>query len=421
MYNSSLDYALNEDWCDKLKHFRDKFYIPQKDGKPVLYFAGNSLGLQPKSTGMFISRELDDWAKLGVEGHFKAHNPWLNYHELLSDSMAEVIGALPSEVVIMNTLTVNLHLLFVSFYRPDKQRFKILIEPFSFPSDYYAVTSQIKFHGFDPAEALIELPIKTNEVLVSTDDILDLIEKEGDKIALLWLGGVNYYTGQAFELEKISTAAHSKGIIVGLDLAHAAGNLLLKLHDWNIDFAAWCSYKYLNAGPGGAAGIYVHQHHHKNDYPKFAGWWGHDKSSRFKMEHEYIPIETAEQWQLSNPPIFQLAALKASLDIFREAGIQNLRDKSIKLSGYLEYLIKLKTEGNIDIITPEDPEQRGCQLSLRLKNNGREIFNKLSGLGIYCDWREPDVIRCAPVPLYNSFQDVYYFVKELSILISSYE
>lgn len=396
---------------DSLKGFREKFLIPKdKKGNDLIYFAGNSLGLQPKSVRNFVEQELKDWAGLGVEGHLHAKNPWLPYHEFLTEQTARLTGAKPDEVVNMNSLTTNLHLLFVSFYRPSKDRHKIIIESNSFPSDHYAVQSQIKFHGFSIDDSLVEIKPREGENTIRTEDIVELIEKEGDAIALIWLGGVNYYTGQAFDFERITEAAHKKNIVAGFDLAHAAGNLELKLHDWNIDFAVWCNYKYMNAGPGAIGGAFVNGRHLKNySLPKFLGWWGHDKQTRFLMEHEYIPIPTAESWQLSNPPILQLASLKASLDIFDEAGMKSLRQKSLQLTSYLEMLIKKKSNDNIEIITPSDSSQRGCQLSLRILNDGKNLYKKLIEQGVICDWREPDVIRVAPVPLYNTFEEVWKF------------
>ncbi|MBK6876131.1 MAG: kynureninase [Ignavibacteria bacterium] len=399
------------DNSDDLKAFREKFLIPKSaDGKDVIYFAGNSLGLQPKSVRTYIEQELKDWEQYAVEGHTKAKNPWMPYHEFLTPQTAMIVGALPEEVVNMNTLTANLHFTFVSFYRPKGIRKKILIEAMAFPSDYYAVESQIRYHGFDPAECIIEVKPRANESSIRTEDIESMIEDHCDEIALIWLGGINYYTGQAFEFEKLTKAAHDKGITIGFDLAHAAGNLELELHNWNVDFAVWCNYKYLNGGPGAIGGCFVHEKHLRDEsLPKFLGWWGHDKKKRFLMEHKYIPIPTVESWQVSNPPVFQLASLKASLDIFAEAGIENLRSKSEGLTGYLEHLIESVHSENVEIITPNDPQQRGCQLSLRIKKSGKSLYNELMSRNVICDWREPDVIRVAPVPLYNSFEDVYNF------------
>ncbi|MBS1551418.1 MAG: kynureninase [Bacteroidetes bacterium] len=417
-YSSDKQFAAEADENDPLKNFREKFLIPVRpDGEKVIYLAGNSLGLQPKSLRSYVEQELKDWETLGVEGHVHAKNPWLPYHELLTDKTAKITGAKPEEVINMNSLTSNLHFLFISFYRPDKKRYKILIESNAFPSDHYAVQSQINFHSmiagtdcFDAGNALIEMKPRKGEDRIRTEDIEDLIEKDGESIALVWFAGVNYYSGQAFDIERITKAAHKKGCTAGFDLAHSAGNMLLKLHEWNVDFAVWCNYKYLNGGPGAIGGAFVHEKHLRdNTLPKFLGWWGHDKKTRFLMDHRYIPIPTAESWQLSNPPILQLAALNASLDIFEEAGMENLRIKSEKLTAYLEFLLKEKNDNNIEIITPSEKNERGCQLSLRLRSGGRDTYNRLIGEGVICDWREPDVIRVAPVPLYNTFEEVRNF------------
>jgi kynureninase len=410
-FENTKQFALDLDSKDNLASYRDKFFIPKKNGKEVIYFAGNSLGLQPKSVRQYIEQELKDWESLGVEAHFKAKNPWLPYHEFLTKQTAEIVGAKPEEVVNMNALTVNLHLMFVSFYRPTSSRNKIVIESNAFPSDNYAVKSQIKFHGFDPADSLIVLKPRENESYIRTEDIEKKISNEGDSIALIWLPGVNYYSGQSFDIERITKAAHSKGCYAGFDLAHAAGNIILNLHDWNVDFAVWCTYKYLNGGSGAVGGCFVHEKHLKDkQLPKFAGWWGHNKETRFLMPPEFEPIPTVESWQVSNPPILQMAALKASLDIFSEVGMTALRKKGEVLTGYLEYLINQKRNDNIEIITPAE---RGCQLSMRVKSNGKELHKKLIDGGVMCDWREPDVIRVAPVPLYNTFAEVYDFVEIL--------
>lgn len=402
------------DAADRLAHFRDRFHIPlQPNGQPHIYLCGNSLGLQPKSVRGYIEQELKDWETLGVEGHLHAKNPWLPYHEFLTASTARLAGALPSEVVVMNQLTVNLHLMMVSFYRPDKNRYKIMIEADAFPSDRYAVESQLRFHGFDPADGLILVRSRSGDSVVPTDEILEAIEREGEKVALILLGGVNYYTGQAFDMQTITTAGHAKGCVVGYDLAHAAGNLELQLHDWQVDFATWCSYKYLNAGPGAVSGVFVHERHAQaTDLPRFAGWWGHDKATRFKMGPEFKAIPGAEGWQLSNAPIFSMASLRASMEIFDEAGMAALRKKSISLTGYLRFLLEPHLDRlNIRIITPADVKQSGCQLSLQTSRNGKELHQRLTEEGVICDWREPDVIRIAPVPLYNTFEDARKFVE----------
>lgn len=417
VFQPGKDYAEYLDSLDTIKDFRNKFFIPvTKEGNDVIYFAGNSLGLQPRNAGYYVLQELSDWKKFGVDGHFHAKTPWLSYHETVAEPMSKIVGAKTDEVVCMNSLTVNLHLLFVSFYRPTPKKYKILIESDSFPSDFFALESQIKFHGFDPVKAIIELKPSKGESTLKTEDIIDLIQKEGDTIALIWIAGVNYYSGQAFDIEKITKAGHSKVCVVGFDLAHAAGNLILKMHDWDVDFAVWCNYKYINAGPGAVGGCYVNRRFHNNSsFPKFTGWWGHDKSTRFLMKHKFIPIPTVESWQLSNPPILQLASLKASLDIFEEVGMKKLREKSELLTSYLEYLINLENNFDIKIITPSEKNYRGCQLSLKVKKYGRELHKKLLDNNVICDWRNPDVIRLAPVPLYNSFLDIY---KGVEILFS---
>lgn len=419
-FESTASFAQNLDAQDSLKHFREKFYIPkQTNGEDVLYFTGNSLGLQPKTVREYIEQELKDWENLGVEGHFHAKSAWMPYHEFLTEPMANVVGAKPSEVVVMNSLTVNLHLLMVSFYRPSGKRNKIVIEKNAFPSDQYAVQSQIKFHGFAPENSLIELTPHEGKVCLRTEDIESTIEEHGDEIALILLGGVNYYTGQAFDMKRITEIGHKVGAVVGFDLAHAAGNLELQLHDSDADFAAWCSYKYLNSGPGGIAGVFVHERHAESfDLPRFVGWWGHDKETRFLMDDKFVPMRGAEGWQLSNPPIFQLASLRASLDIFEEAGMKRLREKSVKLTNYLELLLGEIHDERISVITPTNPEERGCQLSIRVRNSDKTLFKAITEKGVIADWREPDVIRVAPVPLYNTFTDDYKFAEILKECLS---
>jgi kynureninase len=409
----SLAHAL--DAQDTLGHCRDLFLIPKHtSGRDAIYLCGNSLGLQPKSTRSYINAELDDWERLGVDGHQHAHHPWLPYHEFLTEQTARLVGAHPSEVVTMNSLTVNIHLLLVSFYRPSGARTKIVIEKGAFPSDRYAVLSHIAWHGLDESTALVELTPRAGEDILRTEDIEEFLEREGSTVATVMLGGVNYYSGQAFDMGRIAAAGHRAGCVVGFDLAHAAGNLVLKLHEWNVDFAAWCSYKYLNAGPGAVAGCFVHEHHARAfDRPRFAGWWSQNKTTRFAMPPSYDPLPGAEGWQISNPPIFQLAALRASLDIFDDVGMPALRAKSERLTAFLEECVleRARSSGRerVTIITPSDPSQRGCQLSLRTGANGRAIYTHLETRGVVCDWREPDVIRVAPVPLYNSFADVAEF------------
>jgi len=411
IFKPHVSFAKELDLLDPLKQYRAKFCIPKHtNGEEVIYLAGNSLGLQPRTVREYVEQELKDWEMLALEGHTQAKNPWLPYHEFLTEQTARLVGAKPEEVVNMNSLTTNLHLLFVSFYRPVKERHKILIESNAFPSDHYAIQSQIRFHGYDVETSMIEMKPKAGDNKIRTEDIEEFIDKEGDSIALIWFAGVNYYSGQAFNIKKITEAAHKKNIIVGFDLAHATGNLLMNVHDWNVDFAVWCNYKYMNGGPGAIGGAYVHEKYlNDRSLPKFLGWWGHDKETRFLMDHKYIPIPTVESWQLSNPPILQLASLKASLDIFDSVGMKMLREKSEQLTGYLEFLIKENKNSNIEIITPKEENERGCQLSLRIKSNGKELYKKLLNDGVICDWREPDVIRVAPVPLYNTFEEVWRF------------
>jgi len=406
-YKDTASFASELDAKDELRSYRNEFHIPlQKNGEPHVYMCGNSLGLQPQRTKQFLYQELEDWATFGVEGHFHAKNPWLPYHEFLAESYAKIVGAKSSEVVAMNTLTVNLHLMMVSFYRPSQKRHKIIIEGDAFPSDIYAVESQIKHHGFLPESSLIKLRPRDGESAIRTEDIAAIIAAEGDEIALIMLGGVNYYTGQVFDFEIITKLAHAKEINVGFDLAHAAGNIKLELHKWGVDFAVWCSYKYLNSGPGSVAGAFVHEKHHNTSLPRFAGWWGHNKEERFKMPDKFNPIVSAEGWQLSNPPILSLAAIRASLSIFDEVGMDKLVEKSKKLTDYLVFLLNSIESDRIEIITPEE---RGCQLSIRVKNGDKKLFDSITVKGVIADWREPDVIRVAPIPLYNSFQDVFKF------------
>lgn len=409
-FEFSASFARAMDEQDGLKNFRSKFHFPAHGGKPVVYFCGNSLGLQPKDTEKAMLQELNDWKEYGVEGHFKAKHPWYSYHELLKENMAMVVGAIPAETTVMNSLTANLHLMMVSFYRPTQQRFKIIYDWSAFPSDRYALQSQAAFHGFNPDEALVELKPDANGY-VSPQTVLDTIEANKDSLALVMLGGVNYYTGQLYDLKSITEAAHRAGAIAGFDLAHAAGNVSLKLHEWNVDFAVWCSYKYLNAGPGSVGGVFVHEKHHHAKLNRFAGWWGNDPSTRFTMPEKFIPVPGADAWQLSNAPVFGMAPLRVSLDIFAEAGMDRLTVKSTMLTGYLEFLINEinKEYPFIKVLTPNNENERGCQLSLVLKQNGKKIFKMLTNQGIMADWREPDVIRVAPVPLYNSFEDVYHF------------
>lgn len=380
---------------------------------------GNSLGLQPKQTKLYVNQELEDWANLGVEGHTDAKHPWLAYHEYLTESMAKVVGAKPIEVVVMNTLTANLHFMMVSFYKPTSKRYKILIEADAFPSDKYAVESQLRHHGFDDKEGLLLWKSRSGEELANYEDLEAILEMHGHEIALIMIGGVNYYTGQFFDLKRITQLGHKNGCIVGFDCAHGAGNVALNLHETGADFAVWCTYKYLNSGPGSLAGCFVHERHAYNkNLNRFTGWWSHNKQTRFNMRDEFDQLPGAEGWQLSNPPILSMAAIRASLDIFNEVGMDKLIEKSKTLTGYFEFLLHQLGEKTIKIITPNNPNQRGCQLSIQVKNANKSLHHKLTDAGVISDWREPDVIRCAPVPLYNSYQDVYLLVERLKAIIN---
>ncbi len=418
-FQTDEDFAIGMDERDPLKEFRQRFLFPKTAaGDDCVYLCGHSLGLQPKTAAAYVEHELKDWARLGVEGHFRAKNPWMPYHRLLTEQTAELVGAKPLEVVVMNSLTVNLHLMMVSFYRPTPRRHKIVVERGAFPSDQYAVKSQIHFHGFDPATSLIELTPRSGETCLREEDIESLIERTGHDIALIMLGGVNYSTGQAFDMARITRAAQARGCVVGFDLAHAAGNLHLKLHEWGPDFAVWCSYKYLNGGPGCAAGCFVHERHARAwELPRFAGWWGHDEESRFEMGPNFRAMPGADGWQLSNPSIVSLAVLRASMDIFHEAGMERLRTKSVSLTSYLEFLLSQYASPNFSIITPREKERRGAQLSIRVPRNGRALCERLTEEGIVGDWREPDTFRVAPVPLYNSYRDVFRFVRRFTAVI----
>ena len=419
-YQLGLEYAKQQDQLDELSNYRNQFHIPKdKNGNELIYFTGNSLGLQPKSTKSYINQELEDWANFGVKGHTEAKNPWLPYHEFLTESMANLVGAKPIEVVTMNTLTANLHFMMVSFYQPTKTRYKIVIESDAFPSDKYAVESQLRHHGFNDKEGLILWKPRKNEELLHFEDLEAILESQGEEIALLMIGGVNYYTGQYFDLKRITELGHIHGCVVGFDCAHGAGNVELSLHDSGADFAVWCTYKYLNSGPGSSAGCFVHERHAYNkNLNRFTGWWSHNKETRFNMRHEFDVLSGAEGWQLSNPPILSMAAIKASLDIFNEVGIKKLVEKSRKLTGYFEFLINGLNNKDIKIITPTNPEERGCQLSIQVNNADKGLHDKLTKAGVMSDWREPDVIRCAPVPLYNSFQDVYNMVEKLKGILN---
>jgi kynureninase len=411
-------FAREMDAQDPLRDFREYFYLPVgKDGKPLIYFAGNSLGLMPKSARPIVEEELDNWAKLGVDAHHAAGTPWYSYHEALREPTARLVGAKPIEVVCMNSLTVNLHLMMATFYRPTKFRFEILMEDPAFPSDTYAIKTQIAHRGLDPKDALVLARPRKGEFTIRTEDIIDLIEKHADQLAVVMLGGVNFFTGQLFDIGKITKAAQKRGIVVGFDLAHAIGNVPLSLHDWNVDFAVWCSYKYLNAGPGAIAGAFVHERHATNtQLPRLAGWFGNDPNTRFRLhlEPEFIPVPSADAWQISNPPIFSMAPLRASLTIFDEAGIESLRAKSMKLTGYFEFLLTEIGSKKFTVITPHEPEARGCQLSILAHEHPKRLFNELRAADVKCDFREPNVIRVAPTPFYNTFHEVWRFAEILA-------
>jgi len=430
-FSADEEFAKQLDAEDPLRSFRDKFHLPLgKDGKPLIYFAGNSLGLMPKSARQVVDQELDDWAKLGVDAHLEGKTPWYSYHETLRKPTARLIGAKPVEVICMNSLTVNLHLMMATFYRPTKSRFKILMEDPAFPSDTYAIKTQIVHHGLHPEDALILASPRKGEFTARTDDMVDLIKQNADQLAVVVIAGVNFFTGQLFDIPTITKAAQKHGITIGVDLAHAIGNVPLSLHDWNVDFAVWCSYKYLNAGPGAVAGAYVHERYATNTkLPRLAGWFGNDPNTRFRLhlEPEFIPVPSADSWQISNPPILSMAPLRASLSIFDEAGgIEALRAKSIKLTGYLEFLLHragakgqsnagaARTSDRFAMITPGEPEARGCQLSILAQEHPKELFNKLQAAGVKCDFREPNVIRVAPTPLYNAFHEVWRFAQILN-------
>ena len=411
--DTSLEYAQLMDVNDPLKDYRNQFYIPQHDGRDVYYFCGNSLGLQPKSVRDYIDVELDDWKNLGVEGHFEGKNAWFYYHHHFSEKLAKIVGAKPEEVVVMNTLTTNLHLMMISFYRPEGKRTKIMLEGGAFPSDYYAIETQLKLHGYDWKEHMIELIPREGEYTMRTEDIIAKIQEHGDELALVMLGGVNYYTGQLFDLEAITKIGHSVGAKVGFDLAHAAGNIKLKLHDWGPDFAVWCSYKYLNSGPGGPGSAFVHERHSANpDLQRLAGWWGYDEEKRFLMKKGFVPMKGAAAWQLSNAQVMAMAPYLASVDIFNEVGMDALCEKRDSLTAYLEYLLDQSPNG-YKLLTPRSKKDRGAQLSILIKKDAKKLNELLYKNGVTADYREPDVIRVAPVPLYNSYEDVFHFVRLL--------
>ena len=416
----TLDYALNLDSKDSLSSFRTRFYIPKgKDGLPLIYFCGNSLGLQPQSAKAFIQEELDKWEHLGIEGYFERERPWLKYHEELSPLMADIVGAKPSEVIVMNTLTVNLHLMLVSFYQPTSERCKVIIEGDAFPSDKYAIQSQMRLHGISPDDHLIEILPRQGEICLREEDILTAIDEYGSEVALVLLGNTNYYTGQYFNMKAISSMAHRKGAYIGFDCAHGAGNLPLQLHDSGCDFAVWCNYKYLNSGPGSPGSYFVHERHGRRpELRRLEGWWGHKEEIRFDMRDAFDPMDGAAGWQLSCPTVLGLASVRASTQIFQEAQISRLREKSIQLSAYLTDLICLLGGDKVDVITPRDPSSRGAQLSLVIRKDGKGVFEKLKAEGIVADWREPNVIRVAPAPLYNTFEEVYRFYNMLENSLS---
>lgn len=419
-FENTRDFAVDMDKNDPLRAYRDRFNYPHVKDKEVIYFTGNSLGLQPKITQDYVEEVMEDWANLAVEGHFYAEKPWWDYHERLAKPLAKVVGASPEEITVMNTLTVNLHLLMVSFYRPTKNRFKILCEEKAFPSDQYMLKSQVKFHGLDPEIAIVEARKREGEHFWRTEDIISKIEELGEELALVLMGGVNYYNGQVLDMQRITQAAKAQGAMVGWDLAHAAGNVALRLSDWEVDFAAWCSYKYMNSGPGSASGVFINKKYHgRTDIPRFEGWWGTTKETRFQMEPEFDPIPTADAWQLSNPPVLAVAPYLAALRLFEEVGMPVLLEKQKRLTSYLEFIlneIDKQVESTFEIITPKD---RGCQLSVFLHGAGRELFEYLMKEGVIVDWREPNVIRLAPVPFYCSFEDMYRFGQILKAGIQS--
>jgi kynureninase len=418
---NTISYAQQSDEEDVIKDFRNRFIIPKVNGREQIYFLGNSLGLQPKSAKKYIERIMEDWASLGVESFFHAKEPWMEYHDKLISTLSEIVGALPHEVVAMNQLTVNLHLMLVSFYQPTKERYKIICEAKAFPSDQYAFETHVKAKGFDPSTAIIEVAPRAGENTLRTEDILSIIEKNGNETALVLFGGINYYTGQLFDLEAITKAAKQKGAKVGFDLAHAAGNVELYLHDWGVDFACWCTYKYLNSGPGAIGGVFIHEKYHNENLPRLAGWWGYDKPTQFKMAKGFKAMPGAQGWQVSTPAMFLYAAHRAALEIFEEASWKNILTKQKKLTGYLWFLLdeinNSSSKKIIEFITPRNENERGCQVSMLMLENGREIYNSLMKEGIFTDWREPNVIRLAPVPLYNTFEEAWFFCDKLRTLM----
>ncbi|MGR3789472.1 kynureninase [Flavobacterium sp. TN-1] len=412
-FQNTLDFAQQLDIQDELKNYRSEFIFPQHNKKNVIYFTGNSLGLQPKRAKKYVDEIMNDWASLAVEGHFYAKKPWWDYQERFAEPLSKIVGAKPNEITVMNTLTVNLHLLMVSFYQPTQKRYKIICEEKAFPSDQYMLQSQIKFHGFEPKDTLIEIKRREGEHTIRLEDIIEKIKETGNELALVLWGGVNYYTGQVFDIQSITEAGHKVGAKVGFDLAHAAGNVELKLNEWNVDFAAWCSYKYMNSGPGNASGCFIHEKHHQANLPRFAGWWGHNKERRFKMEPHFDPILGADGWQVSNLPVLSLAPYLASVEIFAEVGMEKLIKKRNQLTAYLEFILREISQNipgtQFEIITPNNPKERACQLSVYLHGQGRNLFDYLMANGVIADWREPNVIRLAPAPFYCSYEDMYRF------------
>ncbi|SHF49213.1 Kynureninase [Salegentibacter echinorum] len=412
-FKNTLEFAQKLDAEDKLARYREEFIFPQHNGENVIYFTGNSLGLQPKSAKRYVDEIMTDWANLAVEGHFYAEKPWWDYHDRFAQKLAKVVGAKPAEVTVMNTLTVNLHLLMASFYRPKGKRYKIICEEKAFPSDQYMISSQVRFHGYKPEDAIVEIKKREGEHNLRTEDILNKIEKVGSECALVLIGGVNYYTGQVLAMEEITKAGHKVGAFVGWDLAHAAGNIALKLHDWQVDFAAWCSYKYMNSGPGNASGCFINEKYHNlKDIPRFEGWWGHKKDERFLMKPEFKPEAGANAWQISNPPVLAMAPYLASLELFAEVGMPALIEKRNTIVAYLEFILQeidKEVPGTFEIITPSRQEERGTQLSVFLHGQGKALFDYLMNHGVITDWREPNVIRLAPAPFYCSFEDMYNF------------
>lgn len=420
MFELSRRFAEEQDQLDPLRTHREQFHFPQRDGRDAIYFCGNSLGLQPKKVKPAIEQELNDWQHHAVEGYWKAENPWLYYQQYCSKPLTNIVGANQDELTVMNTLTVNLHLLLMSFYRPTTQRFKVLMEAGAFPSDQYAVETQVRMHGLDPETAIIEVAPRPGEHLIREEDIFEIIEKESSSLALILFGGINYYTGQLFNMQSITEAAHRVGAVVGFDLAHVVGNVPLKLHDWEVDFAVWCSYKYLNGGPGAVGGAFIHERHARDtNQLRLGGWWGNEESTRFKMEKGFKPKARAEGWQISTAQVFNMVALKASLELFESAGMAALRDKSIKLTNYLEFLLKHIENIKFEIITPKNCKERGAQLSLLFHDKGKEVQQKMTDAGIIVDWREPGVIRISPAPLYNSYGDVFHFYEIIANIDSN--